>query len=142
MRVLVTGHKGYIGTVMVPMLQAEGFDVRGLDNDLFDGCVFGDQSVSKGISDIPYLRKDIRDIEVSDLRGVDAIVHLCALSNDPLGNFNPEITYEINHEASVRLAKLAKKAGVQRYLLSSSCSIYGTSGADSVTEESKTNPVT
>ncbi len=142
MRVLVTGHRGYIGTVMVPMLQAEGFGVRGLDSDLFDGCVYGDQLVSAGISDIPYLRKDIRDIEGSDLRGVDAIVHLCALSNDPLGNFNPDITYEINHEASVRLAKLAKKAGVRRYLLSSSCSIYGASGADLVTEESKTSPVT
>lgn len=142
MHVLVTGHKGYIGTVMVPMLQAAGFDVRGLDNDLFEGCTFGDQSICGGIPDIPYLRKDIRDIELSDLRGVDAVVHLCALSNDPLGNFNPEITYEINHKASVRLATLAKKAGVQRYLLSSSCSIYGASGANLVTEKSKTSPVT
>jgi len=142
MRVLVTGHKGYIGTIMVPMLQAEGFDVTGLDNDLFDGCVFGDQTIYGGIPDIPYVRKDIRDVELSDLRGVDAIVHLCALSNDPLGNFNPQMTYEINHEASVKLAKLAKKAGVQRYLFSSSCSVYGASGADMVNEKSKPNPIT
>ncbi|MCZ2809143.1 MAG: SDR family oxidoreductase [Candidatus Bathyarchaeota archaeon] len=142
MRVLVTGHKGYIGTVMVPMLQADGFDVIGLDNDLFDGCVFGDQSICGGIPDIPYRRKDIRDVEVSDLRGVDAVVHLCALSNDPLGNFNPQMTYEINHGASVKLAKLARKAGVQRYLFSSSCSVYGASGADMVNEKSKPNPIT
>src|SRR3990170_3757876 len=142
MRVLVTGHKGYIGMIMVPMLQAEGFDIIGLDNDLFDGCIFGDQSICGGIPDIPYVRKDIRDVELSDLRGVDAVVHLCALSNDPLGNFNPEMTYEINHEASVRLAKLAKKAGVQRYLFSSSCSVYGASGADMVNEKSKPNPIT
>ena len=142
MRVLITGHKGYIGTVMVPMFQAEGFDVRGLDNDLFDGCIFGDPTMWEGIPDVPYGRKDIRDVELSDLRGVDAVVHLCALSNDPLGDFNPEMTYEINHEASVRLAKLAKKAGVQRYLFSSSCSIYGASGADIVNEKSRPNPIT
>ena len=142
MHVLVTGHKGYIGTIMVPMIQAEGFEVTGLDNDLFDGCIFGDPSISGGIPDIPYVRKDIRDVELSDLRGIDAVVHLCALSNDPLGDFNPEMTLEINYEASVRLAKLAKKAGVQRYLFSSSCSIYGASGSDLVTEESTPNPVT
>ncbi len=92
MRVLVTGNKGYIGTVMVPMLQTEGFDVIGLDNDLFDGCIFGDQSICGGIPNIPYVRKDIRDVELSDLQGCDAMVHLCALSNDPLGYFNPEMT--------------------------------------------------
>jgi len=142
MRVLVTGHKGYIGTIMVPMLQAEGFNVIGLDNDLFDGCIFGDQSICGGIPNIPYVRKDVRDVELSDLRGCDAVVHLCALSNDPLGYFNPEMTLEINYEASVRLAKLAKKAGIQRYLFSSSCSVYGASGADMVNEESKPNPIT
>jgi len=142
MRVLVTGHKGYIGTIMVPMLQAEGYEVVGLDNDLFDGCVFGDESICGGTPNIPYIRKDIRDVERSDLRGIDAVVHLCALSNDPLGYFNPEMTLEINHKASVKLAKLAKKAGIQRYLFASSCSVYGASGADVVTEESKPNPVT
>jgi nucleoside-diphosphate-sugar epimerase len=142
MRVLVTGNRGYIGTVMVPMLQSEGFDIVGLDSDLFDGCVFGDQSINGGVPSIPYFRKDIRDVESSDLRGNDAVIHLAALSNDPLGNINPDVTYEINHEASVRLAKLAKKAGVQRYVLSSSCSVYGASGSDVVTEESKLNPIT
>jgi nucleoside-diphosphate-sugar epimerase len=142
LHVLVTGQKGYIGTVMVPMLRAEGFNVSGLDNDLFDGCSFGGQSICGGVPDIPYVRKDIRDVELSDLRGNDAVIHLAALSNDPLGNINPDMTYEINHEASVRLAKLAKKAGVQRYVLSSSCSVYGTSVSDTVTEESELNPIT
>ena len=142
MRVLVTGNRGYIGSIMVQMLQAEGFDVFGLDSDLFEGCVFGDASVTGGLPDIPFLRKDIRDIELSDLRGVDAVLHLCALSNDPLSNLNPKITYEINHEGSVKLAKLAKKAGVERYILSSSCSVYGASTTDIVNEESEVNPVT
>lgn len=142
MRVLVTGNKGYIGTIMVPMLQAEGYKVRGLDSDLFDGCIFSDQSIDSGIPDIPYIRKDIRDVELCDLRGNDAVIHLAALSNDPLGNINPDITYEINHQASVRLAKLAKKAGVQRYVLSSSCSVYGAAGSDIVTEKSELNPIT
>lgn len=142
MRVLVTGNKGYIGTVMVPMLQSAGFEVVGLDSDLFDGCIFGDETVSGPVPKISYLRKDVRDVELSDLKGIDAIAHLCALSNDPLGNLNPRITYEINHEASVRLAKLAKEAGVQRYILSSSCSVYGASTADVVNEESEVKPVT
>ena len=142
MRVLLTGHKGYIGMVMVPMLQTEGHEVVGLDNDLFEGCTFGDRSICGDIPNIPYTKKDIREVELSDLERFDAVVHLCALSNDPLGYFNPEITYKINHEASVTLAKLAKKAGVQRYLFSSSCSVYGDSGADMVTEESKTHTIT
>jgi len=142
MRVLVTGNNGYIGTVMVPMLIAEGFEVTGLDSDLFEGCIFGDASVSGPISDISYLRKDVRDIELKDLRKIDAVVHLCALSNDPLGNINPTVTYEINHEGSVRLAKLAKKAGVSRYILSSSCSVYGAASTDIVNEESEVKPVT
>jgi nucleoside-diphosphate-sugar epimerase len=142
LRVLVTGNNGYIGTVMVPLLQAAGFEVCGLDSDLFDGCTFGNASITGGIPDIPYLRKDIRDVELSDLKGVDAIVHLCALSNDPLGNINPKVTYEINHAASVRLAKLAKEAGIERYILSSSCSVYGAATSDVVNEESEVNPVT
>jgi len=142
MRVLVTGHKGYIGSVMVQMLLAKGFDVVGLDNDLYEESVFGDESIYGGIPNIPYLRKDIRDIEPSDIQGIDAVVHLCALSNDPLGNFAPNITYEINYEASVKLAKLAKKAGVQRLVFSSSCSVYGASKHDIVNEESELNPVT
>jgi len=142
MRVLVTGHKGYIGSIMVPMLQAEGYEVVGLDNDLFDGCVFGDRTISGDTPDIPYVKKDVRDVKRSDLQGVDAVMHLCALSNDPLGYFNPDVTYEINHKASVKLAKIAKKAGIKRYLFSSSCSVYGDSGADMVNEESKPRPIT
>ncbi len=142
MKVLVTGNNGYIGTVMVPMLQAAGFEVAGLDSDLFKNCVFGTPSVTGAISNIPYLRKDIRDVERSDLVGFDAIVHLCALSNDPLGNLNPKVTYEINYEASVKLAKLAKSAGVKRFVLSSSCSVYGASTKDIVNEESEPKPVT
>ena len=142
MRVLVTGHKGYIGSVMVPILQDGGFEVVGLDNDLFEECIFGNRSICVGVPDIPYVRKDVRDIELSDLQECDAVVHLCALSNDPLGYFNPEMTFEINYEGSVRLAKLAKKAGIQRYLLSSSCSVYGDSGADIVNEESQPQPIT
>lgn len=139
---MVTGNNGYIGTVMVPMLQAQGFEVTGLDSDLFRACVFGDPAVTGPIANIPYLKKDIRDIQLSDLVGFDAVIHLCALSNDPLGNLNPKVTYEINHEASVRLAKLAKAAGVERYVLSSSCSVYGASSEPIVNEESEPKPVT
>jgi nucleoside-diphosphate-sugar epimerase len=141
-KVLVTGNNGYIGTVMVPMLQAAGFEVTGLDSDLFRSCIFGNPSITGEIAKIPYLKKDIRDIELSDLFGFDAVVHLCALSNDPLGNLNPKVTYEINHEASVKLAKLAKEAGVERYILSSSCSVYGASTDPIVNEETKPKPVT
>ncbi len=142
MKVLVTGNNGYIGTVMVPMLQEAGFEVSGLDSDLFSSCVFGNPSVTGAISQIPYLRKDIRDVEQSDLEGYDAVVHLCALSNDPLGNLNEKMTYEINHEGSVRLAKLAKAAHVERFVLSSSCSVYGATSVDIVNEESEPKPVT
>ena len=137
MRVLVTGHKGYVGTVMVPMLQAEGYEIVGLDNDFYAG-----PKSEEVIQVVPYLRKDIRDVESSDLRGFDAVIHLAALSNDPLGYFNPEITYSINFHASVKLAKLAKKVGVQRFLFASSCSVYGASDGKIMTEESKPNPIT
>lgn len=135
MRILVTGHLGYIGCVMVPFLQ--GHEVIGLDSDLYEECVFGGQ-----MPQIQQVRKDIRDIEASDLRESDAVVHLAALSNDPLGDLNPEITYEINHKASVRLAELAKKVGVRRFLFSSSCSVYGESSAGYLTEDAGTNPLT
>lgn len=137
MRVLVTGHLGYIGTVMVPMLLSEGHEVVGLDSDLYRACTFGD-----GLVGVPTIRKDIRDVEIDDLEGFDAVCHLAGLSNDPLGDFNPELTYEINHKASVRLAEMAKKAGVRRYIFSSSCSCYGAAGDDMLTEEASFNPVT
>lgn len=137
MRVLVTGHKGYIGTILVPMLIEHSYEVVGLDSDLFQGSTFGE-----GIPEIPEIQKDVRDIEQSDLDGFDAVLHLAGLSNDPLGNLNPTLTYEINHLASVRLAKLAKEASVQRFIFSSSCSNYGAGGEDWLTEESPFNPVT
>jgi nucleoside-diphosphate-sugar epimerase len=137
MRVLLTGHKGYIGTVLAPMLLAEGHDVVGLDSDLFEHCTFG-----KPAREIPQMRKDIRDVRVSELAGFDAVLHLAALSNDPLGDLNPLLTYEINHLASVRLAQMAKAAGVRRFLFSSSCSVYGAAGDDMLDERAAFNPVT
>ena len=137
MRVLLTGHRGYIGTVMVPMLLAEEHEVVGLDSDLFEQCTFGD-----GIKEIPEMRKDIRDVQDRDLEGFDAVVHLAGLSNDPLGDLNPELTNEINYVASVRLAELSKQVGVSRFVFSSSCSNYGAAGEKLVTEESVFNPVT
>ena len=137
MRILVTGHNGYIGTVMAPLLRVEGHDVVGLDSDLFEGCNFGNPS-----PDVPCIRKDLRDIQASDVEGFDAIIHLAGLSNDPLGDLNPTLTYEINHAASVRLARLAKEGGIPRFLFSSSCSTYGAAGEDMVNEEAVFNPVT
>jgi nucleoside-diphosphate-sugar epimerase len=137
MRVLVTGHKGYIGTILVPMLLAAGHETVGFDSDLYERSTFGE-----GIAKIPEIRKDIRDVEKSDLEGFDAVLHLAGLSNDPLGNLNPNLTYEINHQASVRIAELAKQAGVSRYIFSSSCSNYGAGGEDLLNEESAFNPVT
>lgn len=137
MRVLVTGHMGYIGTILVPMLIEAGHDVVGLDNDLYRRCTFKD-----GIVEIPEMLKDVRDVEAGDVKGFDAIMHLAGLSNDPLGDFNPEVTFEINHIATMRLAKLAKEAGVSRFIFSSSCSNYGAAGDDLLTEESAFNPVT
>lgn len=137
MRILVTGHKGYIGTVMAPMLVAEGYEVVGLDSDLYRFCTFGDPA-----PDVPQIGKDIRDVQPSDLEGFDAVVHLAGLSNDPLGDLNPELTYEINHAASVRLARLAKEVGITRFIFSSSCSNYGAAGENMVNEEAELNPVT
>lgn len=137
MRILVTGHKGYIGTAMVPMLVGEGYEVVGLDSDLYRFCTFGDPA-----PDVPQITKDIRDVQASDLEGFDAVVHLAGLSNDPLGDLNPELTYEINHGASVRLARLAKGVGITRFVFSSSCSNYGSAGENMVNEEAEFNPVT
>ena len=137
MRVLVTGHKGYIGTVMVPMLVEAGHTIVGLDSDLFRDCTF-----QAGIADVPQLRIDLRDVQAADLDGVDAVIHLAALSNDPLSDLNPAITYDINHAASVRLARLAKEAGVRRFLYSSSCSSYGRAGDDLVDETAPLHPIT
>lgn len=137
MKVLVTGHKGYIGTVMGPMLMRAGHEVVGLDSDLYETCTFGTD-----LHCHPEIRKDIRDVAASDLRGFDAIVHLAALSNDPLCNLNPDITYDINHKGTVHLAQLAKEVGIPRFLFSSSCSTYGAAGDDLLNEEAEFNPVT
>lgn len=138
MRVLVTGHNGYIGPVLTGMLLAEGHEVVGLDSDFFAACNFG-----AGVPEIPQVHKDIRDVVASDLEGFDAVIHLAALSNDPIGNLNPELTYEINHRASVRLAELAKQVGVSRFLFASSCSLYGAAaGEAALDEEAPFNPVT
>lgn len=137
MRVLVTGHKGYIGTVLMPMLRQAGHEVVGLDSDLYRHCTLGYMP-----NHVPELIKDIRDVEPDDLAGFDAVVHLAGLSNDPLGDLNPELTYEINYKASVRLAEIAKSQRVRRFLFSSSCSTYGAGGDDFLTEEATFNPVT
>lgn len=139
MRVMVTGHMGYIGTVMVPMLLRSGHDVVGLDSNLYRNCTFEEGG---SIAAVPGIRKDIRDVAREDLEGLDAVIHLAALSNDPLGNFRPTLTYEINHQASVRLAVLAKEAGVKRFLLASSCSNYGQAGEAMLDETGALNPVT
>jgi nucleoside-diphosphate-sugar epimerase len=139
MRVLVTGHLGYIGTVMVPMLIEAGHEVTGLDSNLYQGCTF---AAGGDITEVPHIRKDVRDAEVRDLGGFDAVIHLAALSNDPLGNLNPDTTYSINHRGSVHLARLAKAAKVKRFLLASSCSNYGCAGEEMVEETSRLNPVT
>jgi nucleoside-diphosphate-sugar epimerase len=137
MRVLLTGHNGYIGTILAPRLQAAGHDVVGLDHYLFDDCTIG-----PGVPDIPAIRKDVRDVTLDDLEGFDAVCHLAGISNDPVGDLNPEATYEINHRASTRLAELSKQTGVGRFVFSSSCSIYGSSPGGIVDEGSPINPVT
>ncbi len=137
MKVLLTGHQGYIGSVASQMLIAAGHDVVGLDTDLFAGCDFGIPAPK-----IFEIRKDIRNVTIADLEGFDAVLHLAALSNDPLSNLDPSLTYDINHHASVRLAELAKQAGVSRFVFSSSCSTYGSAGDEFLDESATLNPVT
>lgn len=139
MKVLVTGHRGYVGAVMVPMLLAAGHDVTGYDSDLYERCSY---APGGPLADIPAIGKDIRAVRRADLKGFDAVIHLAALSNDPLGNLNPHITYDINHHGSVRLAEAAKAAGVSRFLFASSCSNYGVAGQDIVDEKAELKPVT
>jgi nucleoside-diphosphate-sugar epimerase len=137
MKILLTGHKGYIGSVAGPLLQSAGHEVVGLDSDLFAGCDFGPAA-----QEIPGIRKDLRDVVKEDLRGFDAVVNLAALSNDPLGNLDPQLTYDINHLASVRLAQSSKAAGVRRFVQVSSCSAYGAAGESMHDETAPLNPVT
>lgn len=139
MKVLVTGAQGYIGSLLVPLLVERGHDVAGLDAGFFrDGWLYG-------IGDArfpPVLTKDIRRIVEEDLQGFDAVVHMAELSNDPLGQLSPTVTNEINHEGSVKLARMCKKAGVSHFIYTSSCSVYGVSSDDYKTEKSETNPQT
>lgn len=137
MRVLVTGSRGYIGSVMVPLLLAEGHQVTGMDTDFYSTCTFGEWK-----DPIRTVLKDVRDTVVDDFRGLDAVIHLAALSNDPLGDINPDLTFDINHLASVKVARLAKEAGVSRFVFASSCSNYGAAGDNFVNETSELNPVT
>lgn len=136
MRILVTGHLGYIGPVVTLELQQAGHQVVGLDSGLFAGCRLEDGPA------VPALVRDLRDVQVQDLAGFDALVHLAGLSNDPLGTLDPAVTHQINVEATVRLAELAREARVARFLSSSSCSIYGAAAADWVDETTPPRPVT
>jgi nucleoside-diphosphate-sugar epimerase len=137
MKVLVTGHRGYIGVEMVSVFKAEGHEVVGMDTGLFDECDFAAPP-----DPIPALDVDIRDVEPRHLDGFDAVAHMAALSNDPLGDLNRDLTYDINLHASVRLAEAAKKAGVKRFLFSSSCSLYGAGGEGHLDENAAFYPVT
>jgi nucleoside-diphosphate-sugar epimerase len=136
MRVLITGHDGYIGTVLTPLVRDAGHDVVGLDAYLFEACSLGEAHVEGD----PI---DVRDVEIDHLRGFDAVIHLAAISNDPVGDLSPSRTYEINHRATVRLGWLAKRAGVTRFVFASSCSLYGAASPDELlTESAPFNPVT
>ncbi len=137
MRVLLTGSSGYVGSVLAPLLLEVGHEVVGCDTGLYRRCHFNGHE-----ADIRTLEIDIRRLSTSDLAGFDAVVHLAGLSNDPLGDFRPELTYSINHQASVRLASLAVDAGVSRFVFASTCSVYGAAAEDWLNESSRLNPVT
>ena len=132
------GHNGYVGTVLVPMLLKAGHEVVGLDSNLYQAATFGEEDAPA----IPAIQRDVRDVTYEDLDGFQAILHLAGLSNDPLGDLNPALTYDINHRASVRMAQMAKELGTERFIFSSSCSNYGAGVDDWLTEESAFNPVT
>ncbi len=139
--VVVTGNRGYIGSIITPMLLQGGYRVTGVDTDFYRGCDFGAPG-ERQPSGLRQKIKDVRDIERPDLEGVDAVIHLAALSNDPLGDLDPQITLEINYRATVRLAEIARQAGVRRFLFASSCSNYGAAGEGVVQEEAELRPLT
>src|SRR5205823_7633326 len=138
MRVLITGHDGYIGSVLTRLAVEAGHDVAGLDMHLFEGCSLGPEPRA-----IPGTRVDVRDAGAEHLSGFDAVIHLAAISNDPVGDLDPSCTYDINYRASVELARLAQRAGVERFVFASSCSLYGAAPPEELlTEEAPFNPVT
>lgn len=137
MRVLVTGSRGYIGSVLVPMLLKEHHEVVGMDTDYFSRCTF-----VGSLAEVPTHMVDVRNVQESVLEGCDAVIHLAGLSNDPLGDYKPTLTEEINYRASIRLATMARLTGVRRFLFASSCSNYGAAGNDFLKEQSAFNPVT
>jgi nucleoside-diphosphate-sugar epimerase len=139
MRVLLTGNEGYLGAVVGPFLTAAGHEVVGFDSGLFAACGFGDDGPVRAL---PTVRRDLREAVADDLRGYDAVVHLAALSNDPLGDIDAQLTYDINEAATIRFAELARDGGVGRFLFSSSCSTYGASGGEMLDETASFNPVT
>ena len=137
MRVLVTGSAGYIGAVLCPVLAEHGVEVVGLDTGFYDGCDFGAYRPEQRIA------LDVRDVRPEHLEGFDAIVHLAALSNDPLGDLRPELTYDINHHGTISLARAAKAAGVSRFVFASSCSMYGAADGDVLlAEDAPLRPIT
>ena len=138
MRVLVTGHRGYIGSVLVDRIKGAGHEVVGVDTELYEDCTFG---LNKD-SGIATINRDIRELSSFDLEGIDAIAHLAGVCNDPLGDLLPETTFEINYAATVRLAEIAKSSGVRRFVFSSSCSVYGAAGQEWIDEQSDPNPIT
>jgi nucleoside-diphosphate-sugar epimerase len=131
MRVLVTGSHGYIGSVLAPELQRAGHDAVGLDTRYYAGCDFGSE-----LAIVPTIQQDVRDVTPADLEGFDAVVHLAALSNDPIGDLNEHWTYDINLDATLNVARAAKEAGVRRFVFASSCSMYGASDSDDLLDES------
>lgn len=138
MRVLVAGDRGYIGAVLVPFLRGAGHEVDGLDVGLYEGCDLGPAPEDIGARP----PRDMRDAEASELSGYDAVICLAALSNDPLGDLSPDATYSINLEGTLRLARAAKQAGIERFLFASSCSLYGAAGSQAVAEDAELFPVT
>jgi nucleoside-diphosphate-sugar epimerase len=138
MRILVTGHRGYIGSLLVDRVKAAGHDVVGVDTELYEECTFGGNTLSK----IPTIDRDIRELSRSDLEGIDGIAHLAGVCNDPLGDLLPDTTYDINYAATVRLAEIAKASGVRRFVFSSTCSVYGAARQEWIDEQSEPNPIT
>lgn len=136
MKVLVTGHQGYIGSVLCSLLREHGHSVLGLDTGYFEGCDF-----IEGPMTVASIRRDVRDLRPADLEGIDAVIHLAALSNDPMGQLDPQLTDAINHQGSVQLAQLARAAGAQRFIFSSSCSMYGVGNGEALAEEAPFHPV-